>query len=55
MDQPIRPEEQLVDALRSLTLAFDKIADLLEILTCELIVTGAWVGAHPEDEGPITP
>jgi hypothetical protein len=38
MDKPVSPAEQLGDATTSLVVALQKLADVLEILACELIV-----------------
>ena len=54
MDPPIRPEEELLDAVTSLTLTLEKMLEMLEVLACEIVLAGGSVDLHPEDEGPIT-
>ncbi|HEY7519362.1 MAG TPA: hypothetical protein VIE36_13810 [Methylomirabilota bacterium] len=53
MDPPIRPEEELVDAISSLTLTLEKMLEMLEVLACEIVLAGGSFHEHPEDEGPI--
>ena len=53
MDPPVRPEEELVDAISSLTLTLEKMLDMLEVLACEIVLAGGSFHHHPEDEGPI--
>jgi hypothetical protein len=53
MDPPIRPEEELLDAVTSLTLTLEKMLEMLEVLACEIALAGGSVDLHPEDEGPI--
>jgi hypothetical protein len=51
MDSPIRPEEELADAITSLTLSLEKLLELLEVLACEVMLAGT-VGpgtVHRED------
>jgi hypothetical protein len=38
MDKPVSPAEQLGDAMTSLVVALEKLADALEILACEMMV-----------------
>jgi len=40
MDAPVRPEEQLVDAISSLTLTLEKMLEMLEVLACEIVLAG---------------
>lgn len=54
MDPPLRPEEQLIDAITSLTLTLEKMLETLEVLACEIVLAGGSVHPHPEDEGPIS-
>lgn len=54
MDAPLRPEEQLVDAITSLTLTLEKMCEMLEVLACEIVFAGGALPPHPEDDGPIT-
>jgi hypothetical protein len=50
MDAPLRPEEQLVDAIRSLTLTLEKMLEMLEVLACELVLAG---GPPPPFDHPV--
>ena len=54
MDPPLRPEEQLVDAIASLTLTLEKMLEMLEVLACEIVLAGGSFHQHPEDDGPIS-
>ena len=55
MDKPVTPEEELLDAVSALALTLEKMLDMLEILACEIIMSGGSPHLHPEDEGPIAP
>ena len=54
MDPPIRPEEELLDAISSLTLTLEKMLEMLEVLACEIVVAGGSFHEHREDEGSIS-
>jgi hypothetical protein len=54
MDSPLRPEEQLLDAISSLTTTLEKMCEMMEVLACEIVFAGGSFHCHPEDEGPIT-
>lgn len=49
MDSPVRPEEELADALSSLALTMEKMLEMLEVLACEVILSGGSFDVHPED------
>jgi hypothetical protein len=53
MDPPVRPEEQLIDAITSLTLTLEKMLEMLEVLACEIVLAGGSFHQHPEDDRPI--
>ena len=38
MDKPLTPSGELTDAITSLTLALEKLRDVLEVLACEMTV-----------------
>lgn len=55
MDTPVTPEEHLRDAICALTLAMEKILEMLQVLACEVIVSGGSLPFHPDEDGPIRP
>jgi hypothetical protein len=50
MDAPLRPEEELIDAISSLTLTLEKMLEMLEVLACEIVLAG---GPPPPFDHPV--
>ena len=53
-DPPVTPREEYDDALRSLALALERLAEAFQILERMLLVNGVHSN-HSEKDAPITP